>query len=55
MPQLRQLYFKLKDEVFGKVRVGVATGVRRFEEILKKEFSTEDGEELHMDHVTYPR
>jgi len=48
--ELRQLYFKLKDEVFGKSRASVAYNTEALERILKKELGDQ-----RMSDVKYPR
>ena len=48
--ELRQLYFKLKDEVFGKSRKSVAYNTEALERILKKELGDQ-----RMSDVKYPR
>lgn len=50
--QLRQLYFRMKDEIFGQTRHGgVSYNTDGLERVLKEEFK----EHLCMDDVTYPR
>ena len=50
--QLRQLYFKMKDEIFGKARHGgLSFNTHGLEKLLKEEFS----EHVCMDDETYPR
>ena len=49
--EVRQLYFKMKDEIFGKVRGGMTFNTVGLENILKQEFT----EHICMDDVTYPR
>ena len=51
LSELRKLYFRMKDEVFGKSFVGVSYDTDSLEKILKEEF----GEEMIMNDVTYPR
>ena len=48
--ELRQLYFRLKDDVFGKGRFGMAYNTNKLEEILKHEFG-----DMKMSDVNYPR
>lgn len=50
--QLRQLYFKMKDEVFGETRHGgVSFNTEGLERVLKEVFT----EHVCMDDETYPR
>ena len=50
--QLRQLYFKMKDEIFGKARLGgISFNTVGLEKILKDEFT----ERVCMDDESYPR
>ena len=50
--QLRQLYFKMKDEIFGKVRHGgMSFNTAGLEKIFKEEFT----EHICMDDERYPR
>ena len=50
--QLRQLYFKMKDEIFGKVRHGgISFNTLGLEKLLKEEFT----EHVCMDDESYPR
>lgn len=50
--QLRQLYFKMKDEIFGKARLGgISFNTLGLEKLLKEEFS----EHVCMDDESYPR
>ena len=52
LSQLRQLYFKMKDEVFGKTKgAGMSFNTAGLEKIFKREFT----EHMCMDDVTYPR
>ena len=51
LSELRQLYFRLKDEVFGKTKGGVSFNTAGLEKILKEEFT----ETRCMDDETYPR
>ena len=48
--ELRQLYFRMKDEVFGRGRFGMAYNTDKLEEILKQEFG-----DIKMSDVQYPR
>ena len=48
--ELRQLYFRLKDEVFGSGRLGLGYDTSKLEEILKSEFG-----DMKMSDVQYPR
>ena len=38
LAHLRKLYFEIKDEVFGKTRLGLACDTDAMERILKREF-----------------
>lgn len=49
LAQLRQLYFRMREEVFGKSAVSYNTA--GLETMLKREFT----ETMCMDDVTYPR
>lgn len=50
--QLRQLYFRMKDEIFGKVRhAGMSYNTVGLEKLLREQFT----EHMCMDDVTYPR
>ena len=50
--QLRQLYFKMKDEIFGKARLGgISFNTLGLEKLLKEEFT----EHVCMDDESYPR
>ena len=51
LSQLRDLYFRLKEEVFSKGRVGFCYDSLRLEELLKKELGTE----LRMGDVKHPK
>ena len=51
LTQLRQMYFRIKDEVFGKVKGAMSFNTVGLEKILKKEFT----ETRCMDDETYPR
>ena len=55
LQQMRQLYFKIKNEVFGGNIAGTFMKMpqksKKFEQILKKEF----GEDMLMSSVTHPR
>ena len=51
LSQLRTLYFRLKEEVFSKGRVGFSYDTARLEELLKECLGTE----LRMGDVKYPR
>ena len=48
--EIRQLYFRLKDEVFGSGRLGIGYNTKRLEEILKDEFGG-----MKMSDIQYPR
>ena len=49
--QLRQLYFKLKDEVFSNDRIGFAYNTEALEKLLKEEL----GMDMTMNDVKFPR
>lgn len=50
--QLRQLYFRMKDEIFGKARYGgMSFNTQGLERLLKEEFT----ETKCMDDESYPR
>lgn len=49
--QLRNLYFRLKEEVFSKGRVGFCYDTVRLEELLKESL----GADIRMGDVKYPR
>lgn len=49
--EIRQLYFRMKDEIFGKVKGGMTFNTAGLEALLKEEFS----EHVCMDDITYPR
>lgn len=51
MAQLRQLYFRLKEQVFSRSRMGYAYNSKALEELLKEELGTE----LRMCDVNYPK
>lgn len=49
--RLRDLYFRLKEEVFSKGRVGFCYDSVRLEQLLKEELGTE----MRMDDITHPK
>ena len=51
LQELRQLYFKLKDQVFARDRMGFAYNTDALESILKEEF----GEDMVMSDCQFPR
>ena len=51
LAQLRQLYFKMKDKVFGTDRLGFGYNTRALEGILMEEF----GPTMKMTDVEFPR
>ena len=51
LSELRQLYFKIKDRVFGSDRFGFAYNTEALEHLLKDEFGTS----MRMDSVTTPK
>lgn len=51
LTQIRSLYFRLKEEVFSKGRIGFCYDSERLEELLKEGLSTD----LHMGDVTHPK
>jgi len=51
LAQLRQLYFRLKEQVFSRSRMGYAYNSKALEELLKEELGTE----LRMCDVNYPK
>lgn len=51
LSELRQLYFKLKDKVFGNDRFGFAYDTETLEKILKEQFGTT----MTLDSVTTPK
>ncbi len=48
---LRNLYFRLKEEVFSKGRVGFCYDTNKLEELLKEEFGTE----MKMSDIQHPK
>ena len=50
LSELRQLYFRMKDEIFGNARAGMAYNTEALEKILKDEMG-----EVSMNDVQYPR
>lgn len=50
LPQLRQLYFRMKDKVFKNERLGFSYNTDALEEILQEEFG-----EITMSEVEFPR
>jgi len=48
---IRDLYFRLKEEVFSKGRVGFCYDTKRLEELLIEEFGTE----MKMSDVQHPK
>lgn len=51
LAELRQLYFKMKDQVFGTDRFGFAYNTAALEKLLKEEFGTS----MRLGDVTTPR
>lgn len=51
LPQIRNIYLRLKDEVLSKGRVGFCYDSVRLEELLKEEFGTD----LRMGDITHPK
>ena len=51
LAQLRQLYFKMKDKVFGSDRLGFAYNTDALEKLLKQEFGTS----MKLSDVNFPR
>ena len=51
LQELRQLYFKLKDKVFARDRMGFAYNTDALESILKEEL----GEDMVMSDCHFPR
>lgn len=51
LAQLRQLYFRMRDEVFGKARGAMSFNTAGLERIFKEEFT----ETRCMDDESYPR
>ena len=49
--ELRKLYFKMKDKVFGSVRFGVAYNTEALEQILKDEL----GSDTKLSDVEFPK
>lgn len=49
--QLRQLYLKMKDDIFGKRVGGISFNTLGLEKLLKEEFT----EHICMDDESYPR
>ena len=48
--EIRQLFFRLKDEVFGSGRLGLGYNTKGLEEIFKNVFG-----DMTMSDVQYPR
>lgn len=51
LAQLRQLYFKMKDKVFGTDRLGFAYNTQALELLLKEEFGTT----MIMTDIEFPK
>ena len=51
LSQLRQLYFKMKDKVFGSDRFGFAYNTEALEKLLKDEF----GSSMKLSDVDFPK
>ena len=51
LAQLRQLYFKMKDKVFGNDRFGFGYDTEALEQILKDEF----GSTMTLSDVDFPK
>ncbi len=51
LSELRQLYFKMKDKVFGTVRFGVAYNTEALEQLLKDEL----GSSTRLSDVEFPK
>lgn len=51
LTQLRELYFRLKEQIFARSRMGYAYNSKALEELLKEELGTE----LNMCDVEYPK
>ena len=51
LKEMRQLYFKMKDQVFSNDRFGFGYNTEVLEKLLIEEFGTE----LRMSDVTFPR
>lgn len=51
LAELRQLYFKMKDRVFGSDRFGFAYNTEALEKLLKEEFGTS----MRLGSVTTPK
>lgn len=49
--EVRQLYFKMKDAVFGNPKGGVSFNTAALQDLLVETFGTD----LCMDHVTSPK
>lgn len=51
LAELRQLYFKMKDRVFGSDRFGFGYNTEALEKLLKDEFGTS----MRLDSITTPK
>lgn len=51
LSELRQLYFKIRDQVFSAGRLGMGYNTEVFERVLKEEFGTE----ALMSDISHPR
>ena len=51
LKEIRQLYFRLREDVFGSGRLGMGYDTPKLEEILQHEFGTK----MTMDDISYPR
>lgn len=49
--EVRQLYFKLKEQIFGKSRAGMAYDTDALERLLRETF----GGVVHMNDVKHPK
>ena len=48
--ELRQFYFKIKDEVFHSGRFGLGYNTGKMEEVVRKEFG-----DMKMNEISHPR